>query len=237
VFGRLGSEGCVMTRTMGGLVVGLVVGMILAGAAGLPLRAQDEPKAESKRRAAQRTPVPAKKGAEPEPERSSSLPRPASNVSVQDALVRPFDLPFDKPTALAEVADYLQRALGAPVVLDLGALDRQELNPDDTVMLELKGVRLKTALKLLLDQVGLTYRVEPEDNLLVLTDAQESDERYVRILAELKSLHRDLHDLQDSVDDLIESADSEKMEGADVLQISRQARLVPRVQESPKTEN
>jgi len=132
---------------------------------------------------------------------AAAAPRPAV-ASVQDALLRPLDLPFAEETTLEGVREHLARALGAPVVLDRSALDRLELKPEDTVQLDLKGVRLKVGLKLLLDQVGLAYRVEPEDNLLILTDPEASDEPDRRMAAELKSLHRDLHDLQDAVDDL-----------------------------------
>ena len=58
------------------------------------------------------------------------------------------------------------------MVLDLAALDRKSAKPDDTVQLELDGVRLKTGLKLLLDQVGLTFRVVAEDNLMIITDQE-----------------------------------------------------------------
>ena len=129
-------------------------------------------------------------------------PRPASSVSVQDALLRPIDLPFGEETTLEEVRQYLGKALGGPVVLDRAALDRLELTPEDTVQLDLKGVRLKVGLKLVLDQVGLSYRVVPEDNLLILTDAEGSDDPSERALAEIKALHREIHDLQDAVDDL-----------------------------------
>jgi hypothetical protein len=133
--------------------------------------------------------------------RGEASPREAS-VSVQDALLRPLDLPFERETTLEEVRQYLGKALGAPVVLDRSALDRLELKPEDTVQLDLKGVRLKVGLKLLLDQVGLTYRVVPEDNLLILTDPESSDDAGQQVLAELKSLHREMHDLQDAVDGL-----------------------------------
>ncbi len=123
-------------------------------------------------------------------------------ASVQDALLRPIDLPFGEPTSLTDVQKYLAKALDAPVVLDLSALDRLDVDPEDTVELELKGVRLKTGLKLLLDQVGMTYRVEPEDNLLILTDALEGGEPIDQALRELKALHKEMHDLQDAVDDL-----------------------------------
>ena len=122
-------------------------------------------------------------------------------VSVQDALLRPFSFPFATPTSLAEVCEHLHQTLKAPVVLDRAALDRLELKPEDPVQLRLEGVRLKVGLKLLLDQVGLTFQVVPEDNLLILTDTQGSADPIDRVLTEIKALHHDVHDLQDSVDE------------------------------------
>lgn len=132
-----------------------------------------------------------------------SGPGPASTTSVRDALERPFPLPFGQPTRLDEVCRHLGQALRAPVVLDRAALDRQDVRTDDTVQLDLRGVRLKIGLKLLLDQVGLTYRVVSEDNLLILTDDEGSDDPLKQVLAELKALHRDVHDVQDAVDDVL----------------------------------
>lgn len=119
--------------------------------------------------------------------------------SVVDALEREFDLPFGEPTPLEEVCRYLRRSLNAPVVLDLAALGRQNVRKDATVELDLKGVRLKTGLKLLLDQVGLNYRVVPEDNLLILTDSQGADDPLKRVQAEVHELHLEIHDVQDAL--------------------------------------
>ena len=135
--------------------------------------------------------------------------RAETGPSIQEALLRPGDLPFAGETTLEEVRDHLVRTLGGPVVLDRAALDRLHLTPEDTVQLDLKGVRLKVGLKLLLDQVGLTYRVVPEDNLLILTDPEGSDDPTQRALAEVKAMHREMHDLQDAVDDLRDLVEEE----------------------------
>ena len=103
-----------------------------------------------------------------------------------------------------------------PVVLDLAALDRLDVKPDDTVKLELQGVRLKTGLKLLLDQVGLTYKVVAEDNLLILTDKQGSEDPIERVMAEIHELHRDIHEIQDALDEVRELTGLSGAEGARV---------------------
>jgi len=195
------------------LVLALIV--VFAGLARWRVVAQEEGKVPKGR-----NPSPPATKVEPMPEADSTLPSGHHEVSVQDALLLPFDLPFGRETTLEEVAKHLQRNLHAQVVLDVGALERQDLTASDTVKLQLRGVRLKTALKLLLGQVGLTYRVIPEDNLLILTDAQESDDRYAHILDELKALHRDVHSLQDSVDELLEDTGVEKKGAGHAVQIS-----------------
>lgn len=125
-------------------------------------------------------------------------------VSLQEAMLRPHAFEFGEPTPLSEVASRLADDLGGAVVLDLAALERLGVSRSDTVELELRGVRLKTGLKLLLDQLDLTYRLVAEDNLLIITDREGSADPIDQVWAELDHLHRDIHDIQDGVDDLRE---------------------------------
>jgi hypothetical protein len=136
-----------------------------------------------------------------EPPGNASRPT-SSTASLQDALLRPYKFPFARPTPLEQVCAHLRQTLSAPVVLDRAALNRQNVDPQDAVQLNLEGVRLKTGLKLLLDQLGLTYRLVAEDNLLIVTDAAGAEDPSDRIVSELRALHRDLHDLQDAVEEL-----------------------------------
>ncbi len=118
---------------------------------------------------------------------------------IADAMLQPLRLPFNDGKSLEDVAVYLRKELKANVVLDLAALDRHELKPTHHVRIDLDGVRLKTGLKLLLDQVGLTTRVIPEDNLLLITDKAEADEPIDRLFEEVRAVHREMHTLQDDV--------------------------------------
>ncbi len=147
------------------------------------------------------------------PQPSRCADPPSVTGSVQDVLLRPYRFSFNRPTSLAEVCVRLKQTLGVPVVLDLAALGRQDVDPNDTVQLELDGVRLKTGLKLLLDQVGLTYHVVPEDNLIIITDREGSEDPLDRIWSELRALHRDLHDVQDAVDELADTLYGDQEQG------------------------
>ena len=153
-------------------------------------------------------------------------------VSVQDVLLRPFRFSFNRPTSLAQVCIHLKQRLDVPVVLDIAALSRQDVDPDDTVQLELDGVRLKTGLKLLLEQVGLTYRVVPEDNLLILTDAQGSEDLPDRILDELKTIHNEIHDLQDRLDDVYDAVVPEEAKPEPAM---KKPTIIEEVPADPKT--
>jgi len=171
-----------MPRSRTAVILGIGLAVFLAGLAPWGLRAQErDPRAKA-------APAPA--------------PAPAEKVSVQEAMLRPFSWSFAEETKLLDVVAHLKKRLGAPVILDRAALARKKVTPESTVRLELEGVRLKTGLKLLLDQVGLTVRVVPEDNLLILTDAEGADDASERILAEVKSLHHDVHILQEALSDL-----------------------------------
>ncbi len=165
-------------KTIGGMLV--LQAIALAATAGLTLKAQGvrDPRAR--------------------PESNAAASRP----SIQDALLKPYVFAFSKPTPLNEVAKQLGQTLNSPVVVDRAALDRMSLKIDDEVQLQLEGVRLKTGLKLLLDQLDLTYRVVPEDNLLIVTDSAGSADPLDHVLTQLQSLHRDLHETQDAVNEI-----------------------------------
>jgi hypothetical protein len=168
------------------LVAGLAVGLMISGR--YAIRAQERaaaptanPHPEPSKGPGIVTKAPTDREGVPD-ERHPLAPiarEPASVVTLGEALLRPYRFPFARPTSLEQVCD-----------------------PDDPVQLDLDGVRLKTGLKLLLDQVGLTYRLVAEDNLIIITDQEGSEDSADRIWAELRALHRDLHAVQDAVDDL-----------------------------------
>jgi hypothetical protein len=199
------------------LLAGVVVGLFISGR--FALRAQDRalpPQANTshspRENSGESPKLPAPTGVAADPvQQPHTTQGNQLTATLQDALLRPYHFQFSRPTSLAQVCAHLQETLKAPVVLDLAALDRKSTEPDDTVQLELDGVRLKTGLKLLLDQVGLTYRVIAEDNLLIITDQEGAEDPAERIWSELRALHRDLHAVQDAVDEL---ADYVGIEGA-----------------------
>lgn len=166
-------------------LVGLVIGLLAASR--IPLHARKAPQEATPPATAEATPTPK-----------------AGKPSIQDALLTPYNFDFARPTTLEAVARRLAVDLGGEVVLDIAALERLGVEKDDTVELALKSARLKTGLKLLLDQVDMTYRLIPEDNLLILTDKEGSDDPIDRIWAELTDMHREIHGIQDALDELLD---------------------------------
>ena len=206
------------------LLAGLVVGLLISGrfartAQDRAETAQADGSHSTREKTTESALLPAPSGVAADPVlQPSTVPGNQVAVTLQDALLRPYHFPFSRPTSLAQVCAQLQETLKAPVVLDLSALDRKSAEPNDTVQLELDGVRLKTGLKLLLDQVGLTYRIVPEDNLMIITDQEGAEDPAERIWAELRALHRDLHAVQDAVDELADYVGIEGAEGPRVRQ-------------------
>jgi hypothetical protein len=121
-----------------------------------------------------------------------------------------------------QVCSQLKQTLKLPVVLDVAALDRQEVDGEAPVRLELDGVRLKTGLKLLLDQVNLTYHVVAEDNLLIITDKEGSEDPLDRIWSALQALHRDVHEARDTLDEIVVVAEG----GADAGPMVRKPTII-----------
>jgi hypothetical protein len=120
-------------------------------------------------------------------------------------LEEPGSFPFGKATPLPIVADHLRRDLNAQVLLDLAALKRLKLDETATVRLDLKNITRSTGLRLLLSQVNMTFRVEDDDGLLILTDRQGAADPLAQIEDRLDELHREVHDLQDAVEEVYQT--------------------------------
>ena len=204
---------------LAGIVVGLIIsGRIALNAQGRAQAGQGNTRPTPRANIAEQPTVAVDRDLadERQPVARSTKEAATSMVPIQEALLRPYRFSFSRPTPLEQVCAHLKETLKGAVVLDLAALDRKSVEPETTVQLELDGVRLKTGLKLLLDQVGLTYHVIAEDNLMIITDQEGSEDPADRIWAELRALHRDLHAVQDAVDDLGDALGVDTGEGARV---------------------
>ena len=88
-------------------------------------------------------------------------------------LEEPVSMSFANETPLEDVLKYIKSATqgpndtGIPIYVDPAGLSEAEKTMTSPVSLDLEGVPLKTTLRLLLKQLGLTYAVE--DGLLTIT--------------------------------------------------------------------
>ena len=87
-------------------------------------------------------------------------------LAIESKLKDPITLNMDKQP-LREAITFLQNYTGLNIVLDPKALSDEGITTASPVSLTVNNVQLKTALKLLLRPLGLTYRVE--DEVLLIT--------------------------------------------------------------------
>src|SRR5262245_51706518 len=92
------------------------------------------------------------------------------NASIRAALDEKTDIKFIE-TPFSGVIDDLQNRHGIEIELDLRALDDANIPRDTPVTRSIKGVTLRSALHLLLDDLDLTYAVH-NGVLMVTTEAE-----------------------------------------------------------------
>lgn len=85
---------------------------------------------------------------------------------IEQTLAKPVTFDFADST-LSDVMDFLRDFTGQNIVLDRPALEEEGVSADTTVSLKLTGVSLRSALRLVLDQVNLTYVIR--DDVLLVT--------------------------------------------------------------------
>ena len=73
---------------------------------------------------------------------------------------------------LSEVVRFLREEYNVPVQLDLQSLDDLGLSPDDPIDIDVRDVSLKSALRIMLRQLDLTYVISNE--VLLITSEEEA---------------------------------------------------------------
>ena len=110
-------------------------------------------------------------------------------------------------TPLSEVANDLRLQHGFPVLLDTRALEDVGITADTPVTISLSEVPLRSALRLLLQPLGLTFVVR--DEALVITSVEQSESNITTRIYPVTGLleydtAQELSDLKDEYDELIE---------------------------------
>jgi hypothetical protein len=89
-----------------------------------------------------------------------------SRLSAKErAILRTLDSPISvrfENTSLKDVIEYLQTYLGQPITIDMAALKAAEIPYDSAVTINVKNVSVRTLLRRILADVGLTYAIRDE---------------------------------------------------------------------------
>ncbi len=108
------------------------------------------------------------------------LDRDAKTKSILAKLDDPISMSFGNETPLEDVLKYIKSATtgandnGIPIYVDPIGLQEAEKTMTSLVTLDLEGVPLKTTLRLMLKQLGLTYTVK--HGLLTITNEDSEDQ-------------------------------------------------------------
>jgi hypothetical protein len=108
------------------------------------------------------------------------LARDKKTQAIVAKLDEPISMNFANETPLEDVLKYIKSATqgpndsGIPIYVDPVGLQEAEKTLTSPITLDLEGVPLKTTLRLLLKQLGLTYTVK--DGLLTITSASSEDQ-------------------------------------------------------------
>ncbi|WP_152049860.1 tetratricopeptide repeat protein [Tautonia marina] len=102
-------------------------------------------------------------------------------LEIQRRLEQPISMPFDTDTPLSDALEYIRQATadeklinGIPIYVDEIGLQEAEQSLQSPIKMNLDGIPLKTTLRLMLDQLDLSYTVY--DDLLEIT-AKGSERR------------------------------------------------------------
>lgn len=111
------------------------------------------------------------------PASAEFLPRPLPNEQrVLNALSESTEVAF-VDTPLNDALNYLQSLHHIEIWIDKKALSDEGINTDQQVSLEISGVTLRSALKLLLDPLTLTFLIE--DEVLKITTQAKANEAVI----------------------------------------------------------
>ncbi|MHC5544482.1 hypothetical protein ACYOEI_40145, partial [Singulisphaera rosea] len=107
------------------------------------------------------------------------LDRDPKTKAILEKLNEPISMAFPNETPLEDVLKYIKSATqgandsGIPIYVDPVGLQEAEKTMTSPITLDLEGVPLKTTLKLILKQLGLTYTVK--DGLMTITYENSGD--------------------------------------------------------------
>jgi Flp pilus assembly secretin CpaC/tetratricopeptide (TPR) repeat protein len=104
--------------------------------------------------------------------------RSVKEREIEKALDNPISLSFmERP--FTEVVNYIATAAAVDVVVDRRALEEEDVLTDEPVSIDVDGIRLRSALNLLLEPYGLTYSIK--DDVLKITSKLRQEVDYIPV--------------------------------------------------------
>jgi hypothetical protein len=142
-----------MSRSLSVVALGAAVWLLTVSA----VRAEDKPPVK-----------------EPQPSATQELRLRGDEAVIERALAQPTQLEFaEKP--LRDVVEYLKNHYDIEMQLDKKALEDVGINSDSPVTINIKGISLRSALRLMLRRLSLTWIVQ--DEVLLITTPEEFESR------------------------------------------------------------
>lgn len=136
----------------------------------------------------------------PSQQRPVYFPTPAANeIRIRDSLSEPTQPAF-ADTPLADAVDFLRDYHQINIWIDRTALQDEGVDPSLPINLELSGITLRSALRLMLEPYGLTAVVEDEVlKVTTRTAAQQKVVTRVYPVGDLVGSHEDLAAIQQAI--------------------------------------
>jgi hypothetical protein len=129
----------------------------------------------AKKPAEKTKPAPQAKAKEPTPPKATEHRQPIGAVSpeaITRALEQPVVMEFVN-TPFPDVVEYLRDCARIPILTDKKALDDVGVSDKSLVTMNLRGVKLRSALNLMLRQLDLTWMIL--DEVLLITTPEQAD--------------------------------------------------------------
>ena len=127
----------------------------------------------------------------------------AATVRIEEALADTTTMEFIE-TPLEDVVAYLKDLHGIEIQIDARALDEVGLGTDAPVTQNLKGISLRSALRLLLREFDLTFVIQ--DEVLLISTPEEQETQFVLRVYNVKALLGEEQTAQDLLDVIVEAA-------------------------------
>jgi hypothetical protein len=129
-------------------------------------------------------------------------------MAIKQALAEKTCLEF-RDTPLCDVVEYLKDQHHIEIQLDKKAMDDVGVAPDVPITRSVKGVSLRSGLKLLLDDLGLTFEIRSE--VLMITTPEKAEAHLTTVVydvADLVTCRDEKGELWEDYDQLIETITS-----------------------------